>query len=200
MKLKILNSNKKPPVRLEMFKPPEPDLLDDVELPADEKLLFSPDLDAKIERMVEERINAAIAAMPKPEATKPQIIKEVRVEVPKKDTRDLVEKSQLDAALKKISELEKKLAETDEVARTPAFVPGGSGVIGIPPPEGNEGKTLKVSNSKAAWVTVTGGGGASLSGFTVTGDTEDLNLTIDDNLTNQKLANIVATIINQLQS
>jgi hypothetical protein len=132
--------------------------------------------------------------------TPPQIIKEVRVEVPAKDTRDLVEKSHVEALKKKIEDLEKKLAEVREMADRPIFMGGGPGVIGIPAPEPNPvGHVLTVnSDRKAEWKAATGGSGASLAGFTVNGHNE--LLTFDETDTSlDELARIVGTMIDQLQ-
>lgn len=177
------------------------DIFDRTELDAKDQLLFDPKLqeiiDETVRARVEEEVKKAVAAikLPEPKEPKAQIIKEVRVEVPSKDTRELVEKSALDAALKKIAELEKEGKETRRIAETPPFMPGGSGVIGIPPPEGNEGKTLKVSGNKAAWVS--GGSGGGLSGYTVNNHNELKTFDVNDTSLDE-VARILGSIITDL--
>lgn len=196
-------------MRLKLFDPQKdafddiPDAFGDVELPPEEKILYSPRMseliEATVKARVEEEVKKAVAAikLPEPKEPKEQIIKEVRVEVPAKDTRELVEKSALDAALKKIAELEKEGKETRRIAETPPFMPGGSGVIGIPPPEGNEGKTLKVSGNKAAWIASTGSGGGSLSGYTVDNHNELKTFDVNDTSLDE-VARILGSIITDL--
>lgn len=92
----------------------------------------------------------------------PQIIREIRVEVEKKDTKKYVEESKYLDLLIKISKLENQLKETRRIAESPIVAPGGAGVIGIPPPEPNpEGYVLTVNKSKAVWAASTGSGGGT---------------------------------------
>lgn len=85
----------------------------------------------------------------------PQIIKEVRVEVPAKDTRKLVEEAVVEDLKKEMAELKKQIEEARRAADNPILVPsgpGGPGVVGIPPPEtGQEGQVLTITNRKATW-------------------------------------------------
>lgn len=181
--------------KLSLFKPEPKDIFSRTELDPTDKILFSPELQS----MIEEAVVRAVAKIKMPEP-KPamQIIRETRVETPKKDDRDLVERSTVNALEKKIAELEAKLKETDRVAKSPMFVPGGSGVIGIPPPEGNEGKTLKVVNGKAVWITVTGGGGASISGYTINDGTTLKDLPADASV--DDLRQVLGTLLTELQA
>jgi hypothetical protein len=171
MRLKLLNPDEK---KADIFDRVGRDLMDRTELDAKDQVLFDPEL----RKMIAEEVRKAVAAikisMPPPMPQK-ETVREIRVEVPQKDNRQLVEKSELEKALKKIEELEKKLTETDEIARTPAFVPGGSGVIGIPPPEAAAAdQVLTVVDTsegkKARWAA--GGGGSGLSGYTVNNGSE----------------------------
>lgn len=125
---------------------------------------------------------------------KPQIIERV-IEAPK---GKYVEASVVDELKKEIESLKKQLKETDEMARMPSFIPGGSGVIGIPPPEGNDGKTLKVSGNKAQWVTVSASGGASISGYTVNDATERKELASDASL--DEIRQVLGTLLTELQA
>lgn len=195
MKLSIFQEKEAKP---DIFDRVGKDIFDRTELDPADKVLFDP----KLQQMIAAEVAKAVAAIKIPEpAPVKETIREVRVEVPKKDTRDLVEKSQLDAALKEIATLKKDLAETDRAARSPIVLPGGSGVIGIPPPEASvAGYVLTVDpNKKAAWKVATGGSGSGLAGFTVSngGSTvafDAQNVTIDE------LASVVAQIISQLQA
>jgi hypothetical protein len=118
-----------------------------------------------------------------------------------------VKKEDFDALKKEIDDLKKEHAETKRMAETPMFIPsgpGGSGVIGIPPPEAaSAAQVLTVVNTsdgkKARWAAATGGaGGSSLSGFTVSNGGS--TLTYDaQNTSLDELASVVAQIIDQLQ-
>lgn len=122
-----------------------------------------------------------------------QIIREVRVEVPAKgDAEEKIKKLE-----ERLAELEVELKETRRRADSPIVLPGGPGVIGVPPPEGHEGKFLKVVNNK--WTYGAGGGGASVSGFTVSnpGSVTSIDAT---NISYDDLCSIVAQLINQLQA
>lgn len=195
-------------MKLQLFQPKEtkPDIFDRVgkdifdrtELDPADKVLLDPELDKKIDRIVEQKVAAALAAIPAPLPSK-ETIREIRVEVPKKDTRDLVEKSQLDAALKKIKELEEKLEETDQRARTPMVIPGGPGVIGIPPPEAAPVNYVLTRNAqgKAEWKEAQGGNGSGLSGYTVSNNTA-LRTIDPTTVTYDELARFVATMAEDL--
>jgi hypothetical protein len=128
-----------------------------------------------IERQIEQvikHVQVPVHLEPKIIEKPVETIREVRVEVqtPVKDTRKLVEESALVDLQKKIDALQKEVKEAREIAEQPIFAPGGSGVIGIPPPEGNEGKVLTVTGNKAKWETATASSG---SGHT---DEETLSL------------------------
>ncbi len=101
-------------------------------------------------------IERTIQTLQVPVHQPPQIIKEVRVEVqvPKKDSRKFVEQSEIEALKSAIEELRKELTETRRRADAPIVIPGGSGVIGLPIPEGNDGRYLTVSGNKPVWGTV----------------------------------------------
>ena len=172
------------------------DAFSGLELPADEKMLLSPDLDAKIDRMVERKLAAALAALPKPQPIK-ETVKEVRVEV-QKDGRDLVTRAEFDALKKENATLKKELEETDRRARSPIVLPGGSGVIGIPPPEAAAvDDVLTVgSDKKAKWKA--GGGGSGLSGYTITAFTE-LKTFDPANTSLDEVARVLASAIEDLQ-
>lgn len=128
----------------------------------------------------------------------PQIIREVRVEVEAKDTKKYVEVSKYLDLLVRFAKLEEKLKETRRMAESPIIVDhGGSGVIGIPPPEPNpDGYVLKVFKGKAVWGQ--GAGSSSSDVYTTSNVTTTRNLdpttsTIDD------LYNVVASLIQSLQ-
>jgi hypothetical protein len=193
----------RPKIPLKIFEPPKPDIFDRTELDPSDKVLFSHELKSMIDKAVQEALDAMKAAMPAPMPQK-EIVREIRVEVPKKDTREFVEKSALEAALKKISDLEKKLEETDEAARTPRIIPsghGGPGVIGIPNPgDATAAHVLTVVNTsdgkKAQWKV--GGGGADISGYTINDLTTLKNLPADASL--DELRQVLGTLITELQA
>lgn len=155
-----------------------------------------------IEKIVEERIVRVPGPPPPPEKHTETIkeIHEVRVEAPK-DTRKLVEQSAFDALQKKIEELQKELKETRRLADHPIVInnPGGSGVIGIPPPEAaTVGQVLTVdSNKKAAWSASQGGSGASISGYTIADATQLKTLPSDASL--DDIRQVLGTLIEELQ-
>lgn len=134
----------------------------------------------------------------------PQIIKEVRVEVQteKKDKTRYVEESKYLDLLTRFSKLEKKLEETRRMAESPIIMggPGGSGVIGIPPPEAAVvAQVLTVnSNKKAEWKTATGTG-AGLSGYTVNNPSELKTFDVTDTSLDE-VARILGSIITDLSA
>lgn len=148
---------------------------------------------------VQPRIIEAPPAPPPP----PQIIKEVRVEVPveKKDTRKYVEESKYLDLLVKVSKLENQLKETQRMAESPIVMPGGSGVIGIPAPEPKPaGYVLTVnSNGKAEWKASTGGGGGTSSDiYTPTNVTTDRSFDAT-NTSLDEISNVLGSLIASLQ-
>lgn len=126
----------------------------------------------------------------------PQIVKEVRVEVEKKDKH-------LEAAIEKleakIADLQKELEKTKEMADHPIVIHGGPGVIGIPAPEPNPvGHVLTINdNKKAEWKA--GGGGASISGYTVNNSDPLKTFDVADTSLDE-LARVVGTLLSELQA
>jgi len=83
-----------------------------------------------------------------------QIVKEIRIEE-KKDKKEYADLAAIDELKIQIESLKKDL---QEATRKIAFVHGGSGVIGIPAPEGNpEGYVLTIFEGKQRWRATTGG-------------------------------------------
>lgn len=91
----------------------------------------------------------------------------------------------------------------DEVKRIKQYLMaiGGSGVIGIPNPEGNNGKTLQVEKNQAKWVTASssGGSGFSLPDYTLSNITTDRAFDAD-NTSLDELADVLGTLINDLST
>ena len=106
------------------------------------------------------QVPVSIPVPPKPE---PQIIREVRVEVEKKDPTKYAEEKSVAAIRKELDELKNRHQELLDAL---PFMHGGSGVIGIPNPEGKNGKTLQVAGNQAVWLTASGGGSVTPSGDT----------------------------------
>lgn len=126
-----------------------------------------------------------------------QIIRETRVEVPAKDTRKLVEQKTIDELNAKIAELTKEIELTKGIAGS--F--GGSGVIGIPPPEGNpEDYVLTISKGRATWKVATGGSGGGTSPDAYTPTNVATTRTYDaTNTSLDELSSVVGSLIASLQ-
>lgn len=128
----------------------------------------------------------------------PQIIKEVRVEVQKEKPIDLsgyAENRTVNELKTEIADLKLKLKNLAEML--PMI--GGSGVIGIPPPEGNpDAYVLTIDSGKAKWKVATGSGGLTPGTFTITNNIEkySFDATTSDIDT---LYQVLATLIRKLQ-
>jgi hypothetical protein len=195
MKLHILNPKGTKP---DIFDRVGKDIFDRTELEPEDKVLNSPEFATMLEKAVQKAV--AAIKLPEPvQVPQKETVREIRVEVPSKDSRDLVERKELAAALKKIAELEKQLEETDRRARSPIVLPGGSGVIGIPPPEAVPENYVLTRNAqgKAEWKASQGGNGNGLTGMSSLNHAE--LLTFDETDTSlDELAKVVGTIIDQL--
>lgn len=150
-----------------------------------------------IEKVIEKKIIEPVHVEPRviqaPPAP-PQIIKEVRVEVPveKKDTRQLVEKSHLKELVNQIEEI-KKAFEEYKVKAT-IYVPR----TGFPKMSGQSGKVLSNDGLKPQWITNTGGGGTSISGYTINDATQLKTLPSDASL--DDIRQVLGTLITELQA
>lgn len=162
-----------------------------------------------IERTIEKQVkNIQVPIQVPPQIIK-EIVKEVRIEAPK-DSKVYAELASLEDLKKELKslralnenltkradQLQKQIKETQE---TLPFLHGGSGVIGLPKPDGNAGKTIQVVNNQ--WVPVTpssGGGGLTPGTFTITNNTETYSLDAT-NSTVDTLYQIVATLVRKLQ-
>lgn len=141
-------------------------------------------------RVIEPQIIQAPA--PKPQKIK-EIIKEVRIEAPK-DDRKLVEQDQVDELKGQIEDLKEKLRVNIEMM---AYM-GGSGVIGIPVPEGNpDNYVLTIEKGKPKWK-ASSGGGLSAGTFTVTNNTPDFTLDATGESVDM-VWQVLATLIRKLQ-
>lgn len=136
---------------------------------------------------------------PPPQPVK-EIVREViiREEKPKKEAKTYAEKEEIERLNSEISDLKKELAKTREVAERPIFVPGGPGVIGIPPPEPNPtGHVLTVNGDrKAEWKEASGG--SSISGYTINDATTLKNLPADASL--DDIRQVLGTLLAELQA
>lgn len=140
-----------------------------------------------------------LAKLPKPKPEKviekiieKKIIKEVKEEE-KKDDKKYAEESQVKEATKKLEDISKQF---EGLKKLFMVTRGGSGVIGIPPPEGNNGKVLTVYENRAQWRTSSGGSSPdayTTSNVTTTRNLDPTTSTIDD------LYNVVASLIVSLQ-
>lgn len=136
-----------------------------------------------IERIIEKPI---IKTIPSPVVVPPkEIVKETIIrEIEKKDNKKYAEEKSIEALKEEILQLKEILP----------FLHGGSGVIGLPQPEGNNGKSLQVVNNQPKWVSI----GLPSGTFTISNNTpiytfDPTNSTVDD------LYQIVATLIRKLQ-
>lgn len=155
-----------------------------------------------VERVIEKQVKPVpvhlepriIQAPPAP----PQIIrqvKEIRVEVPKPDTRKLVEEKDLKGFKETIANLEQEIKSLKEVL---PFLHGGSGVIGIPPPEGSpDNNVLTVSGGKAVWKKSSSGGSSS-DAYTPTNVVTDRSYDASSTTLNE-IANVLGSLIASLQ-
>lgn len=148
-----------------------------------------------IEKTVVRDRPVAFHVEPKIVEAPPQIIRETRIEVQKEKSDP-----RIDSLEKQIAELKKELAKTREIAEDPIVIHGGGpGVIGIPAPEPNPvGYVLTVNSDKKAQWKVATGGGASISGYTVTnGNTlkafDVTNTSLDE------IARVLGTLITEMQ-
>lgn len=122
-----------------------------------------------------------------------QIIKEIAPLI-KEEKFDMKIIDNLKEEIKKLSEIVKeqqKIIQFDMANR------GGAGVIGIPPPEGNESKVLTVSGNRAQWKAASSGSTGQV--YTTSNVTTKRNLdptmsTVDD------LYNVLASLIVDLRS
>lgn len=114
-------------------------------------------------------------------------------EISKKDDKKYLEQKDL----KDLREGLKALEGVIETLKQFAVFHGGGGVIGIPPPEGNNGKTLQVSNNKPSWATVSSGGSSSQV-YTPTNVTPTRSYNAA-NTSLAELANVLGTLIIDLQ-
>lgn len=115
-----------------------------------------------------------------------EIVREVTKEVFKKDEEIYAE---IENIRKRIEEINFNLLSTP--------MPGGPGVIGIPPPEGNENKVLTVVNNKANWKATSSGGSLTPGAYTLSNDTTLRTLDVS-NYTMDDLSNLVSTLIRDL--
>lgn len=132
---------------------------------------------------------------PKPQVVKvieKEIIREVKREEKKETKKE--DNPDLDRRIKELTE------ELEKIKRFALFTRGGSGVIGIPPPEPNPtGYVLTVnSDKKAQWKASSGSGGSSpdvytTSNVTTTRTLDPTTSTIDN------LYNALASLIISLQ-
>lgn len=150
-----------------------------------------------IEKQVVKNIQVPVHVEPKIVEAPPQIIREVRVEVQveKKDPTKYAKEDDVEALKERIAGLVKQLAETRRMAESPLVV-GGSGVIGIPPPEGNDGKVLTVVNRKAVWSEPSGS--ASSDAYTPTNVTTDRSFDANDTSLDE-IADVLGSLIASLQ-
>lgn len=142
-------------------------------------------------------VRSEIAKIPK---SQPQIINKIveRVEIKEEKKEDPRIKDLQDT----IKKLEKRLEDVSDRADRPIVIPspGGSGVIGIPPPEAASVNQVLTVNSdkKAQWKTATGGSGGLTAGTYSVSNPTDVR-TFDANDTSlDEIADVLGTLISDL--
>lgn len=165
-----------------------------------------------IERTIEKQLEQVIkhvqvpVKLPNPVLPPPQkikeIIREVRIEAPK-DNKSYAEKSDLskinEDLKKEIDLLKSYVEEMRQTTSLAMAAMGGSGVIGIPAPEGNpDNYVLTISKGRAIWKVSTGSGGSSQDAYTTSNVTTTRSLSATSS-TIDVLYNVVASLIQSLQ-
>lgn len=106
-------------------------------------------------------IRDEIKQIPKPKIQEKIIERIIEKQIPKeekKETRQFAEEKTVDLLKKEIILLKDMILETRQATALAMTAMGGSGVIGIPPPEGNpDGYILTIINRKASWKLNAGG-------------------------------------------
>lgn len=150
--------------------------------------------------IVREEIRNAISKMSPQKHIIEKVTKEVPTEI--KTIVKEIDKDSLNSLFKKINDLQEEIKKSEEKLRSYVIssipIPGGPGVIGIPPPEAaSESEVLTVVNKKAKWKAVSGSGGLTSGTYSVSNPTSDRTFDAD-NTTLDELADVVATIISDL--
>lgn len=114
--------------------------------------------------LVKQEVSKAVKSIKIPEKV---IEKQIIKEVTHKDTKKYVEEKNLEALKEEVKRLKELNDEVNRQLQFLAMSHGGSGVIGLPNPDGNGGKTLQVVNGQWKPVTASTGGGSSPDAYTV---------------------------------
>lgn len=130
-------------MKLNVIKPRKQDIFDRVKLSDAEKELL--ELKRDLPRMIEEAVKEAVSKIKIPEAVK-ETVREIRIEGPRPKEYD----SQINE-LKLFSKNQGGEIESLKQRFESIPFPGGSGVIGIPDPNGKNGKLLTVTKDGAKW-------------------------------------------------
>lgn len=150
-----------------------------------------------IQNVVERTVQIQVPVVVPPKNVK-EVIREVRIEAPK-DTRKLVEQKQLQEINQELrAEIESLKTLAEELKRAVLFSSmGGSGVIGIPPPEGNpENYVLSIVQGRAKWKA---GSGSSSSDVYTTSNVTTTRALNPTTSSIDALYNVVASLIVSLQ-
>lgn len=128
-----------------------------------------------------------------------RIVEKQIVKEEKKETREFAESKTVDDLKNEIEDLKKQLKDSMDKVSLSLSMMGGSGVIGLPKPDGNAGKTIQVVNNQ--WVPVTpssGSGGLTPGTFTISNNTPTYSFDATG-ATVDTLYQIVATLVRTLQ-
>lgn len=150
-----------------------------------------------IANMIRSEIQMALSSLKPQEKIIEKIIKEVPVdrkvvvkEIDEEKTNEIVKK--FEDALNELNKEKERLR--DFMSRI-----GGSGVIGIPKANGQDGKVLTVVSGKAHWSTPTSSGSGGLTPGTYSVSNPTTDRTFDaDNTSLDEIADVLATLISDL--
>lgn len=137
--------------------------------------------------LIREEIQKAFSTFKPPERViEKTVVKELPKETILKETVKEIRNE--DGLKEEIESLKKKLEQFSHL--------GGSGVLGIPKPYGQNGKVLTVESDKAKWKD-SSGGGLTAGTYTVSNPVEDRTMDLSS-LTLDELAAVVGTLISDL--
>lgn len=151
------------------------------------------------QKVIERTVHVPVPQPPQKikEIVREIVVREVAKEE-KKDDRKYVEEKTVESLKKEVQLLKAKLDEVNNALMFSSM--GGSGVIGIPPPEGNpDNYVLTISKGKAQWKVATGGsGGSSSDVYTPSNVSTDRSYDAT-NTSLDEIANVLGSLIASLQ-
>ncbi len=139
--------------------------------------------------LIREEIQKAFSSFKPPERViEKTIVKELPKETILKETVKEIRNE--DGLKEEVESLKKRLSAIGDQF-------GGSGVLGIPKPSGQDGKVLTAEAGKAKWKTASGSGGLTAGTYTVSNPSTDRSIDLSS-FTLDELAAVVGTLISDL--